>query len=111
MEDALKNAALRRLPSIDELLATPFARQLLQRHPHKLVADAARHAVQQARAAILARGEHEQALVGERELKAALEQLSRPNLRPVLNASGVLLHTNLGRAPLAPAALARIDAI
>src|SRR4051794_13070610 len=111
MEDALKNAALRRLPSIDDLLATPFAKELLAQHPHKLVADAARFAVQQARTAILARGEHEQASIGERELTAALAALSRPKLRKVLNASGVLLHTNLGRAPLARVALERMDSI
>ena len=40
-------------------------------------------------------------------MRAALE----PSLRPVLNATGVVLHTNLGRAPLAEAALARVHAV
>ncbi len=46
--------------------------------------------------------------VGEAELLAALATLAQPRLRPVINASGVLLHTNLGRAPLAEAALERL---
>lgn len=111
MEDALKNAALRRLPSIDELLASDFAQRLLQRHPRQLVVDAARKAVAEARRAILDRGEHAQAQIGERELSAALGQLAQPKLRPVLNASGVVLHTNLGRAPLADRAIERMAAI
>ena len=111
MEDALKNAALRRLPSIDELLASPYAQQLLERHPRKLVVDAARRAVADAREAILRRGKHDRAEVGERELVAALGTLSQPRLRPVINASGVVLHTNLGRAPLAQHAIDRIVAI
>jgi L-seryl-tRNA(Ser) seleniumtransferase len=111
MEDALKNAALRRLPSIDELLAQPFARALLDEHPRQLVVDAARHAVGEARRAILERGAHEQARVGQSELEASLRVLKQPGLRRVLNASGVILHTNLGRAPLAEQAIARISEI
>ncbi|MBS2030229.1 MAG: L-seryl-tRNA(Sec) selenium transferase [Deltaproteobacteria bacterium] len=111
MEDALKNAALRRLPSIDELLASPYAQRLLESHPRQLVVDAARRAVAEAREAILHRGQHDRADVGERELQAALGVLSRPRLRPVLNATGVVLHTNLGRAPLAQAAIDRMVSV
>jgi L-seryl-tRNA(Ser) seleniumtransferase len=47
----------------------------------------------------------------EADVVAALRQLSTPGLRPVLNATGVVLHTNLGRAPLAPEAADRVRQI
>jgi L-seryl-tRNA(Ser) seleniumtransferase len=46
-----------------------------------------------------------------RQVLAQLDQLARPSLRPVINASGVLIQTNLGRAPLSSAALAAISAV
>jgi L-seryl-tRNA(Ser) seleniumtransferase len=115
MVDAPKNAALRRLPSIDELLSQDFALRLLQIHARSLVADAARRAVGAARQRILeGREEGAEAVevrIGERELRAAVEELCRPHLRKVLNATGVILHTNLGRAPLADEALRRISEV
>ena len=47
----------------------------------------------------------------EADVVDALRQLSTPGLRPVLNATGVVLHTNLGRAPLAPEAADRVRQI
>ena len=47
----------------------------------------------------------------ERSLGSRLETTLSPSLRPVINATGVILHTNLGRAPLAEAALERINEI
>jgi L-seryl-tRNA(Ser) seleniumtransferase len=114
MEDSTQ-AALRQLPSIDELLHRPSVQAMAARFGRELVARAARQAVQAARARILrdaAQGEAspsgEPAQVGDRELAALLERLAMLRLRPVINASGVLLHTNLGRAPLPQAALERM---
>ena len=45
------------------------------------------------------------------EIRERLADRARPGLRPVLNASGVVLHTNLGRAPLAPAAVQAMAAV
>jgi L-seryl-tRNA(Ser) seleniumtransferase len=62
----------------------------------------------------LAAGEVPPADVGEaieRELPARLVAIAGPTLRPVINATGVIVHTNLGRAPLAGVAVARIAAI
>jgi L-seryl-tRNA(Ser) seleniumtransferase len=92
---------LRDLPSVDELL-----RELDE--PHALAVEAARAVLERARAAIRAGGEPgDLALALRDELAAA----RRPSLRRVLNASGVVVHTNLGRAPLPAAALERVREI
>jgi L-seryl-tRNA(Ser) seleniumtransferase len=102
MDDAT-NARLRALPSVDELLSR-FA-SVLAPHPRPLAVAALRRAVESARARVLSgdpRG------FEDRDVHDALSTLSRPNLRRVLNATGVVLHTNLGRAPLAPRAVERL---
>ena len=93
--------SLRDLPSIDRLLAD----ERLAGEPHGLVLDIARSVLDRARAEIRA-GRTPGTLVD-----AVLDELARarrPSLGRVLNATGVLVHTNLGRAPLAEAALARV---
>jgi L-seryl-tRNA(Ser) seleniumtransferase len=92
---------LRDLPSVDEVLRD----QRLAAEPHELALAAARTALERARGEIRA-GNDPGSLVD-----AVLQELARtrrPSLRRVLNATGVLVHTNLGRAPLADAALARV---
>jgi L-seryl-tRNA(Ser) seleniumtransferase len=91
---------LRDLPSVDELAAN----ELLQGAPRLLAVEAARSSLARARAEILAG--HDPGDLGERAL-AELQAAVGPRLRRVLNATGVIVHTNLGRAPLADAALAR----
>ena len=96
---------LRELPSVDRLLADERVAALAERHGRDLVLDAARRALDRVREEIQAGVEAGDvvARVG-RELGELLE----PRLRRVLNATGVVVHTNLGRAPLAEAALARV---
>jgi L-seryl-tRNA(Ser) seleniumtransferase len=92
---------LRDLPSVDELLRD----ERLSTEPHDLVVTAARTVLARARLEI-----GEGADPGE-IVDRVLEELARarrPSLRRVLNATGVLVHTNLGRAPLADAAIARV---
>jgi L-seryl-tRNA(Ser) seleniumtransferase len=94
-------ASLRDLPSVDSMLADPR----LAAEPHALVVEAARAALEQARAEIRSgRDPGDPVELCLAELAAA----RRPSLRRVLNATGVLIHTNLGRAPLAAAALERV---
>ena len=100
---------LRALPSVDELCSRPFARPLAAVHGRALVVEAARAALTDARRRLTG-GEvaDVRAVPDEAEVVAALHRLTSPKLRRVLNATGVVLHTNLGRAPLAREALARV---
>jgi L-seryl-tRNA(Ser) seleniumtransferase len=87
---------LRDLPSVDELARSSG---------DPLAVDAARAVIARARQAVLA-GDDPGDL--EERLRDELAAARRPELRRVLNATGVIAHTNLGRAPLADEALARV---
>ena len=111
-------AALRALPSVDELLGRPRIAALVQKSGRKLVTSAIRTVLSDARKQISTRAwgadggtvdaknddELESLVVSE------VENILAPSLRRVINATGVVLHTNLGRAPLARQAVARIVA-
>ena len=108
----IKKELLRRIPKIDEILAQPQAAQAMAQGKKAAVTQAARQAAEQLRSRILA-GETPEISV---EAAAALaleiaEENSRMNLRPVVNGTGVVLHTNLGRARMShEAALAAMEA-
>jgi L-seryl-tRNA(Ser) seleniumtransferase len=95
----------RQLPSVDRLLRDAEVEMLLRTVPRAAVVTAAREVIAAARTR-RARPEDWAAEIRER-----LSERRRPSLRPVLNATGVVLHTNLGRAPLAQAAIDAITAI
>jgi L-seryl-tRNA(Ser) seleniumtransferase len=82
--------ALRELPAVHEVAAVLDA-------PHAVAVAAARRAIEEARTAIQSGG-------SPADLVARARELLRPSLQRVLNATGVIVHTNLGRAPLAEAA-------
>ena len=94
----------RRLPAVESLLAEPGLAPLFAAHPRALVVRAVRDAVDAARAA----GGAPPAAGWEAAVRDAVARLAAPSLAPVINATGVVLHTNLGRAPLAPAAIAAL---
>lgn len=106
------------LPSVSAVLAEPALVDAVTRHGHGPVVAAVRHIVDAARARLDDGGAGASAPApttpGAAELaQAALAELAareRLRLRPVVNATGVLLHTNLGRAPLSDAALAAATA-
>jgi len=98
--------ARRALPSVTALLESEGVRPLLKRAPRGVVVDAIRRAIEAARSApdSAPRTDHDWA----HAVASSVEQSLRPSLRRVINGTGVVLHTNLGRAPLPKAA---IDAI
>jgi L-seryl-tRNA(Ser) seleniumtransferase len=96
---------LRDLPSVDRLLADKRLRVLADEHGHELVLAAARAALARAREEIRAGFEQED--LPARAI-AELDRLLAPRLRRVINGTGVVVHTNLGRAPLSEYALDRV---
>ena len=98
--------ARRALPSVGALLQTPGVAALLERAPRGLVVGAVRDAVDVARRDPRLAPATDDAWL--HAIERTLDDLQRSSLRPVLNATGVVLHTNLGRAPLADAALTAI---
>ncbi|HEX9216404.1 MAG TPA: L-seryl-tRNA(Sec) selenium transferase [Gemmatimonadales bacterium] len=97
----------RNLPSVDSLLAGPGIAALLADHPRALVVKAARVAVERARAS----GGTAPPEGWDAAVRTAVLRLAEPSLAPVINATGVVLHTNLGRAPLAEAAIAAMTRV
>jgi len=93
---------LRALPAISSLLDQPQVRALEAIHGHAVVLRALRETIDVARRTILAGGD---GAVDPAEIERQVEAFARASLRPVLNATGVVVHTNLGRAPLAAEAL------
>jgi L-seryl-tRNA(Ser) seleniumtransferase len=96
----------RALPSVDRLLREPGVDALLHIAPRTAVVEAVRATLAAARTRRAGPPDDWAAEVRER-----LADRQRPGLRPVLNATGVVLHTNLGRAPLARAAIAAVAAV
>ncbi len=114
-DDDSSPTSLRALPSIDALLRTPEALALHERSGARHLAALARLVTEELRAEMRARvasgaqtnGDLSRAaLLAEaaRRLTRAFERDSASGLRRVINATGVILHTNLGRAPLSAAA-------
>ncbi|MGA9645557.1 MAG: L-seryl-tRNA(Sec) selenium transferase, partial [Candidatus Korobacteraceae bacterium] len=108
-----QSALFRLLPSLDELLRLPAIDALVQRQGRSVTIAAARAVLEQLRSDITA-GQLDEAQIRSRldglprTVEQRLQQSLAYSLRPVINATGVILHTNLGRAPLSRAALEHI---
>lgn len=103
------NDALRALPSVDELLQNHTLRDYERKVGRAVVVDAVRASLDAVRAEIRqGRGAPMPALLID-AITDRIEQAVRPTLTRVINATGVILHTNLGRAPLSADALAAIQ--
>jgi L-seryl-tRNA(Ser) seleniumtransferase len=107
----LRQDALRQLPAIGRLLQLPLVQGWLREHPEAVVTSALRDAVQMQRLHI-EQGAADGGIAEEAVLRAAddlIQAAGRPGLRRVINATGIVLHTGLGRAPLAEPALGAIQ--
>lgn len=110
-----KSELLRQLPSVDEVLRAQEIKSALGDYPRELVVETVRDALEKRRRAILAGDNQDPGpdlMVREKvisqlgiEVAGILELQAKPNLRRVINATGVVLHTNLGRAALSSSAI------
>ena len=113
------NKQLRKLPSVNEVLQNTELVDVIVEHGRELVTYAVRQAVEQARQEIATIGnceprkagrsnpDHDKQLIEQiiDDTKAHVFKIAGNSLRPVINATGVVLHTNLGRAPIGEAVL------
>jgi L-seryl-tRNA(Ser) seleniumtransferase len=113
MDSAHKSELFRELPSVDEVLRQPEVLALASVHGNAAVTDAGRAVLSKLReeisSGLLDSPALRLALTGlQGALEAQLRRALGYSLRAVINATGVILHTNLGRAPLSESALAHI---
>lgn len=116
MKNVSKSDAFRQLPGIDELLRTAEVAALVPKFGRRTVTEAARVELDRLRVEISSDAIHgdklEAALTAlPRALEARAMRASTCSLRRVINASGVVIHTNLGRAPLSREAVERVAEI
>lgn len=105
---------LRHLPSVNELLEHPQVKQLVERVNHNVVVTGARDILDEVRSQIRQAGEQVTVPTPQEianRIAEWIHQAEKPRLRPVINGTGVLLHTGLGRAPLAEEALTAIHSV
>jgi L-seryl-tRNA(Ser) seleniumtransferase len=114
MEARAKNAVtaeqaglLRRIPSVDELLAQPGLMAIAKRVDRELLLEITRAVLGELRTKIATEPHIELTALDstslEQRISALVEEMLAHSLQPVINATGVILHTNLGRAPLTAA--------
>ena len=111
----MKQELLRLLPKIDDLLMDGWISSLIGRVPREIVVDAVRDEVETLRSGILDGSITEASQMGLENISDRITEkvnkLEIKSLRPVINATGVVLHTNLGRANLSEKALAQVISV
>ena len=105
------NSELRKLPAVDRLLTDPRVAELVSEFGRELVTGAIRQVVAALREEVLKGGSvpAETAIIDRIEKAAGI--IASPSLKPVVNASGIVLHTNLGRAPMNRAVIRDMEPI
>jgi len=105
-----KKALLQKIPAVDRLLNSPFLSEILPKYPRSLVLKAVHQVLEGIRNVIKSGRGFEEPLSLDRISQLVTEKLAllnQPSLKPLINATGVVVHTNLGRSILAERALAK----
>ncbi len=105
------NSEFRRLPSVDRLISEERIKRLDETYPHELVVDLARQRLEHFRLSIATGNPCPSVDDIVEAIYAHLYALENSSLRPVINATGVILHTNLGRAPLSQETITAMDTV
>ena len=111
-QEVLRQEVLRKIPSVEEILSQPELSGLLKTYPREVVVEAIQSSLKKLREGLLHLeriSEPDESLFSFDRLfplfQKEIERRTRPRLRRVINATGVVIHTNLGRSPLHPSAL------
>src|SRR3990172_3784363 len=106
---------LRKVPKVDEILSKPEIVALLNIHPRAVVVEGIRKGLERVRKELLSKesptGDEDGLLSWEHLYPLFRKEIDlqvQPRLRRIINATGVVIHTNLGRAPLHPSALQHV---
>jgi L-seryl-tRNA(Ser) seleniumtransferase len=102
---------LRQLPSVDHLLQDASIQTLVDQHGHAETVTVIRTALDDLRQSILAGASAPATQSILQDIQTRFKKRRLHQIQPVINATGVIIHTNLGRAPLSTAALASIQAV
>ncbi|MDA8103824.1 MAG: L-seryl-tRNA(Sec) selenium transferase [Nitrospiraceae bacterium] len=108
-EGPAQKALLSGLPSVDEVLKSPDGRRWISQFPRKIVLLAVRDVIAERRAALLSGKTAElspESLAGD--IRQRISKLSSFSLLPLINATGIVIHTNLGRAVLSEKVLKNV---
>ena len=104
-------STFRNLPSVDKVLSDERLRQLEKTYPRSFLLNLVRQHLESNRLSIAAGNPCPSIDEIVESVSAQVCALENPSLRPVINATGVLLHTNLGRAPLSKEAISAMEAV
>ncbi len=118
MSPILRQQVLRKIPSVEDILSTKEMVDLLTIYPRTVVVEAVRRGLRRLREDILSREDLTLPEDMDFSFEALLPRFQKeidlqvqPHLRRVINATGIVIHTNLGRAPLHPLALKQMVAV
>ncbi|MCZ7570210.1 MAG: L-seryl-tRNA(Sec) selenium transferase [Ardenticatenaceae bacterium] len=111
MTNEAQRAALQQLPGVDRLLQDNQLASACDQAGRDVVVAAVRDVLAGQRRTILAGGNPPTTAHLISEVLRTVAERTQPTLRPIINATGVIIHTNLGRAPLSRAALAAMQAV
>ena len=95
---------LRQIPSVERVVASDLLAREIKAYRREWIVSIVRRQLEEARAEVRRGADAPTVEVVAQAVRAAIETLNRPAPRPVINATGVVIHTNLGRAPLSAAA-------
>jgi len=107
----MNNEKLRQIPSVDRLLGEEGVQALDTAYGHQQTVNALRETLDVVRDEVRAGADVPDVTALIARAKARLQAHLAPTLRPVINATGVIIHTNLGRAPLSVATRTAMDAV